>query len=499
MRIADRFKYDLFMHQFSTVKGNLDRVQEQIAKQKRVLRPSDDPVAYSISVDLRAESVLYEQLERNILRVTTFGRVYDTTFSTMKDLLTEAKGIAINHATGSMDSALRENATNQVESIIEQLVSLGNTVVGDTYVFGGKRSNVAPFRLNPDYSVDFNVPEGSEGGNEIFVDRGDTAQYNISGREAFYDRSKTVYANPMNGYTGEVSLNTTDLAFVVDATNNTIYRNGTEAITLTQGTYTGATLASEIQTRLNDAVPPGQAGYVVAYDASTRRFTIANNTINDVTLDWSDPGSTAGQMLGFNTDNSTLSANGGRDTSDMDTGKTSFSVEMSADGFSYNYSVDGGTTWSGPVAVNGGTYIDGSTVANTTNRGMRINFSSTENLGSSTFEIKDYSIFDMLKNLKVALEQDNSAWSSGNMAKIDDGLDIIRRNTAYVGTNLQTMDSLTEANNARQDRTAKIISETMDADLAQLATEYNNLSTVYQSLMYSFTKIQELGLLNFLK
>ena len=85
------------------------------------------------------------------------------------------------------------------------------------------------------------------------------------------------------------------------------------------------------------------------------------------------------------------------------------------------------------------------------------------------------------------------------MAKIDDGLDIIRRNTAYVGTNLQTMDSLTEANNARQDRTAKIISETMDADLAQLATEYNNLSTVYQSLMYSFTKIQELGLLNFLK
>ena len=99
----------------------------------------------------------------------------------------------------------------------------------------------------------------------------------------------------------------------------------------------------------------------------------------------------------------------------------------------------------------------------------------------------------------LRLINDNPAWSSRNIAKIDDGLDIIRRNNAYVGTNLQTMDSLTEANKARQDRTAKIISETMDADLAQLATEYNNLSTVYQSLMYSFTKIQELGLLNFLK
>ena len=64
MRIADRFKYDLFMYQFNNVKTSLDRIQEQMAKQKRVLRPSDDPVAYAISVDLRAESVIYDQLER---------------------------------------------------------------------------------------------------------------------------------------------------------------------------------------------------------------------------------------------------------------------------------------------------------------------------------------------------------------------------------------------------------------------------------------------------
>ena len=138
MRIADRFKYDLFMYQFNNVKTSLDRIQEQMAKQKRVLRPSDDPVAYAISVDLRAESVIYDQLERNILRVTTFGKVYDTVFGTMKDLLAEAKSVAINHAAGSMDDALRKNAVKQVESIIEQLVALGNTVVGDTYVFGGK-------------------------------------------------------------------------------------------------------------------------------------------------------------------------------------------------------------------------------------------------------------------------------------------------------------------------------------------------------------------------
>jgi flagellar hook-associated protein 3 len=505
MRIADKFKYDLFLYQFNTVKSSLDRVQEQIASQKKVNRPSDDPVAFSTYVGLKAESILYEQLDKNIQHVTTFGRIYETCFSTMGDLLGDAKEVAINHASGSMDSALRETAVTQVESIIEQLVTLGNTVVGDTYVFGGKQSTTAPFRLNPDYSVDFLVTKGSEVANKIFVDRGgSTAQYNISGKEAFYDRVKTVYANPVNKYTGEVTLNTTDLVFVVDSTNNTISRNGDpSAITLTQGVYTGTELASEIQARLNDAVPPGDAGYVVAYDASTRKFTIANNTANEVTLDWSIS-TNAADLLGFNPVDSRLEENGGRDTSDMDTGTTSFEVEIVDESgvLCYKCSVDGGASWSvpGPVTSAGTFYIDGESNPNSINRGIKITFSSTDTLAAGdTFEIKDYSIFEMLKGLRDALKYDNSTWSKDNIAQIGLASDIINRSTAKVGVNLQTMNTLTEANNARQQRTSEIISETINADLAQLAVEYNSLSTVYQSLMYSVAKMQEIGLLNYLR
>ena len=497
MRITDRFKYDLFLYQFNTVKSSLDRVQEQIASQKKVNRPSDDPVAFSTYVSLNSESLLYEQLNRNIQRVTTFGKVYDTCFNTMGDLLAQAKEVAINHASGSMDDALRETAVAQIESIIEQLVTLGNTVVGDTYVFGGKQSTSAPFRLNPDYSVDFLVAEGSETANEIYVDRGSTTQYNISGRDAFYDRSKTVYAKPINNYTGEatkytgeVSLDTTELTFVVDGSNNTISRNGDPtAIVLAQGVYTGAELASEIQTQLDP-------GYKVAYDASTRKFTIANNTADAVTLDWS-VSTNAANLLGFNAMDSTLAANGGRDMSDFDTGTTSFAVRM-LDEDSYEYSVDG-AVFSGSVDINSGVYIDGSSQVNATNRGMMITFSTTEKRAAGdTFEIKDYSIFDMLKNLRDALESNNATWSSKNISQISETVDIVNRNIASVGVNLQTMETLKEANAARQQRTSEIISETINADLAQLAVEYNSLSTVYQSLMYSASKIQQLGLLNYL-
>ncbi len=63
---------------------------------------------------------------------------------------------------------------------------------------------------------------------------------------------------------------TTD-EFVVDGSNDTIYENGTAAH-LTAGTYTGATLATELQTQLNSI----QAGHTVTYDAATMRFTITN-------------------------------------------------------------------------------------------------------------------------------------------------------------------------------------------------------------------------------
>jgi len=490
MRITDRFKYDLFLYQFNTVKSSLDHVQEQIASQKKVNRPSDDPVAFSTYVSLNSESLLYEQLDRNIQRVTTFGKVYDTCFSTIGDLLAQAKEVAINHASGSMDDALRETAVTQIEGIIEQLVTLGNTVVGDTYVFGGKQSTSAPFRLNPDYSVDFLVADGSDAGNKIYVDRGKTAQYTVSGKDAFYDRSKTVYAKPTNNYTGEVSLNTTDLVYVVDAGNNTISLNGNPgAIILTQGVYTGAELASEIQTQLGP-------GYIAAYDASARKFTIANNTADAVTLDWS-VSTGAADLLGFNYADSTLSANGGRDTSDLDTGTSTFIVRM-LDEDTYEYSVNG-VTFSGPVDINSGVYIDGSSEANSTNRGIKITFSATGDLtAGDTFEIKDYSIFDMLKDLRDALINNNATWSNKNISQINDAVDIVNRNTASVGVNLQTMETLTEANDARQQRTSEIISNTINADLAKLAVEYNSLSTAYQALMYSVSKMKELGLLNYL-
>ena len=165
MRVTDSMKYNLFMLRYNSVKSSIDRVQEQIATQKKVLRPSDDPVAFSTYVEISVERSLYNQFSSNVRKVSTYGGMYDTCFTTINERLATAKEIAISYASGELDDSLRENAISQVKDIIEHLVTVGNTVMGDTYIFGGKKGNVPPFQLNDDYSVTFN---GSSDVAEVF-------------------------------------------------------------------------------------------------------------------------------------------------------------------------------------------------------------------------------------------------------------------------------------------------------------------------------------------
>ena len=74
-----------------------------------------------------------------------------------------------------------------------------------------------------------------------------------------------------------------------------------ETITIPRGTYTSDQLAAAIQTEMNNAAPAGNS-YTVAFDPNANKFTIGANASNTgtLTLDWSNTGSTAGQLLGYN-------------------------------------------------------------------------------------------------------------------------------------------------------------------------------------------------------
>ena len=80
--------------------------------------------------------------------------------------------------------------------------------------------------------------------------------------------------------------------FKIDATNNKLYVDALTA-TLTIANYTGATLATEVQTQLNAV----SSGYTVAYSTTTHRFTITNS--GSVSLILSNQTTAAWFTLGY--------------------------------------------------------------------------------------------------------------------------------------------------------------------------------------------------------
>ncbi len=136
---------------------------------------------------------------------------------------------------------------------------------------------------------------------------------------ALADRAKYKYSTDGGiTWSSEITVSTggadSTADIVIDSTNKTLYRNGA-AVTLSEGTYTGSGLATEIQTQLNAV----QAGHTASYDSATRKYTITNSTGSAVTFNWDNSSATAAGVLGYDTVESTV-ADSGTDVSDFDAG-----------------------------------------------------------------------------------------------------------------------------------------------------------------------------------
>ena len=162
MRVTDSYRYEIFKNNLAILRSRLAKNEEMIASEKKILAPSDDPVGTSQYMQLTAQKNTNSQFIKNVQQLSTLGGAYETAANSVSDVLTNAKALATTMASDTQDADTRKTAATEIESLIEQLVTVGNSKVGSTYIFGGKRSDTQAFTLNnADYSVTFN------GSNEV--------------------------------------------------------------------------------------------------------------------------------------------------------------------------------------------------------------------------------------------------------------------------------------------------------------------------------------------
>lgn len=144
MRVTPGMTADNALYNLQQGRTAMDALQEQIASGANINRPSDDPLSTRQLMDLKEQIASGEQYSSNIVKAELLLNVTNTALTGMSSLMQQVKKIAGDMVSGFLDSTTISGAVTNLNQLKSQLIDLGNTRIGDQYVFAGFM-NSAPF------------------------------------------------------------------------------------------------------------------------------------------------------------------------------------------------------------------------------------------------------------------------------------------------------------------------------------------------------------------
>jgi len=179
MRVTENMKYNSTLDSLFTAQSQYTSLLEKMATQKRVNRPSDDPVGMTQILEMRSQQAAVTQYQTNISTAKSWVSMTESQLTAANDILVKVRELAVSSATGTATAATRANAATQVASLREEMLAIANARLGDRYLFAGS-STAAPFNEAYEYV-------GNNQQLSLAIGAGISLNYNVTGAQAFTD------------------------------------------------------------------------------------------------------------------------------------------------------------------------------------------------------------------------------------------------------------------------------------------------------------------------
>ena len=182
MRIADKMNYEQVTSNLGRNRSEMSELQNQAALQKKVTKPSDDPLGAARVLNMRTEINGNNQFLKSISNAKAFLEYSEESLGELSEVLIRAKELAINQANdASAGPKSRELVASEVTQLHAQTVQIGNRKLADRFLFGGFRTTQPPFDPEGQY-------HGDNGSMEIIIDKEAKLAMNIPGNLVFLGR-----------------------------------------------------------------------------------------------------------------------------------------------------------------------------------------------------------------------------------------------------------------------------------------------------------------------
>lgn len=502
--------------------SSLYRLQQQMSSGRRVMTPSDDPIAASRAVVLSQSQSFNKQSISNQKSANEKLSEIDSQLSYLNDRLTGARDLLLQAGNTQLTAEQRSYIATELEGIFNEVLAMANTQdSAGNYIFSGFLGDVRPYSATANGAA----YAGDQGKHLVQASTGRQIATNVTGTEVFNFKTGnglfqtsagsnmsgvTVTAQNDTGGAAKMSVSSVDYAkqqAAINAGNSKVQINFINATTFqytkadgtqVQGTYTPGQpldLSNDLGVKLNIT---GDLKAGDRFDLNINTKNAGTGIINQGSIQ-SISNYNAAVNAGFN--NIAI-----KFTENVNNGKTSLSYQI----FDMNKNP--------PAELTNGAqaFTDGQSIAlrnlNSTpsDFGISVTINGTP-AGGDTFSIqtsKEDNVFGMLRDAVNLLDHDDNVLEdkystiefsnrlAGLIQNVDQSLENINQVRASVGSDMQELESLKNTAEDKVVQYASAISDLVDLDYTEAVSNMMQQTLQLQAAIAAFQQTSNLSLFN---
>ena len=181
MRVTQSMLSSNMMNNLTSSLSRLDKLNTQVATQKKITKPSDDPVVAMKGMVYRRSLEEVEQFQRNFSEAYNWVENTDSALDKAKLAMDRIRELVVQTSNDTYDAEQRESTKAEVVQLKEHLLEIANTKFGEKYLFNGTATTTKPVEgTETGAAVSTNA-----GKVELELSKGVHIQVNITAQEAF--------------------------------------------------------------------------------------------------------------------------------------------------------------------------------------------------------------------------------------------------------------------------------------------------------------------------
>lgn len=183
MRISSSMIFDQGVRTINDQTARLLHHQQQIATGRRVVTPSDDPVAAARALELTQAKDVIGQFATNRDSAQNALSLQETQLTAVGELLTRVRELAVQAGNGSLSDADRNMVSTELRARFGELMGIANSRDGSgKFIFSGFMADTEPFGGTVEGGVSY---FGDDGQRKLQVSPSRQLEVSDSGKDIF--------------------------------------------------------------------------------------------------------------------------------------------------------------------------------------------------------------------------------------------------------------------------------------------------------------------------